>query len=959
MRNNPYVGPIPFKRGQGDCFFGRDHEAQELLWLIMAEPLVIFYAQSGAGKTSLLNAKVIPNLEDEDFMVLPVTRVVGSQISQTDPEEKENIFVFNILTGLTENDASTGNLKNVTLKSYLSTVYENQAKEEHQPILVIIDQFEELFTAYRGYWKDIKGLFVQLREAIEAVPGLGVVLTLREDYIAGLDPYLPLASTQIPARFRMERLTESAAREAIERPARKAGCPFDEGAAKALVENLCRIKVLSYESDSEKAETTTGQYVEAVQLQVVCSTIWEQLPEHTTVIHQQDIGDVDQALTKFYEKVLANTIAVQGKQTEVGERYIRRWFESYLITPSNTRGLVMQGKEKTEGLPNTVIDSLSKQHLIHEETRAGSRWYELTHDRLIEPILESNATWREKQLQPFQNIAAKWHNENHPTHLLLDIKTLQTAEQWAAKHPNMMLDFELTFLTESREAHKRAEMVARAREAGLGTNLSDLGWGVIFAAQDSQASDIRRALGDLLDHRRRQAGEKDPAYFKVFVDMDGYRPEETTSQFLRRHGVGASVATPDKMPYNLLIVGSPQVIPYAFQYGLAAQYAVGRIYFEDVADYAIYAQSVVKVESGDFALPKQMVIFGPQNPKNWAMPIVTKYLTDPLVSQLQQSPGDWRVKAVTKDQATKAQLRELLGRGQTPALLFTSTFGLGLPNAHERQLAEQGALLCQEWPGGEYTERHELITPDHYFSAQDVEKDARLLGLVAFLLTNYSAGTPQQDNFAYQDQVAQKNKDIAPYDFMARLPQRLLAHPNGGALAVIGHVERVWTTSFVSYGGQVQESALFETVLRRLMMGHTVGSAMELFRYRYAQLSANLAEALQNVVFYDEGRDNEKLVMMMTQTIDARNYVIIGDPAIRLVTKAGLELTEHPIIGAVKWEVEDKTLSASSGQSPLMSKAFTKQLTFSGVNGVTGEYLLQSIPLEEIAEEVRKLIRAE
>ena len=61
---NPYVGPRPFTRKEWERFFGREREARELLALVIAERLVLFYAQSGAGKTSLLHTRLIPQLEE-------------------------------------------------------------------------------------------------------------------------------------------------------------------------------------------------------------------------------------------------------------------------------------------------------------------------------------------------------------------------------------------------------------------------------------------------------------------------------------------------------------------------------------------------------------------------------------------------------------------------------------------------------------------------------------------------------------------------------------------------------------------------------------------------------------------------------------------------------------------------------------------------------------------------------
>ena len=59
---NPYVGPRTFTEAQGKLFFGREREARDLLARVLSERLVLFYAQSGAGKSSLIKARLIPQL---------------------------------------------------------------------------------------------------------------------------------------------------------------------------------------------------------------------------------------------------------------------------------------------------------------------------------------------------------------------------------------------------------------------------------------------------------------------------------------------------------------------------------------------------------------------------------------------------------------------------------------------------------------------------------------------------------------------------------------------------------------------------------------------------------------------------------------------------------------------------------------------------------------------------------
>ena len=185
---NPYVGPRPFEERHQDRFFGRDWEAEELVSLVVAHPAVLLYAQSGAGKTSLINAKLIPRLRDEEgLQVMPVARVRGEIPREVQPELIENLFVFNTLLGWLESGADPARLVGLSLSAFLKRWLRPQ-DEEGQPVLrlVIFDQFEELFTLYPERWMEREGFFAQVADALSEDPFLRVLFVLREEYLAQL-----------------------------------------------------------------------------------------------------------------------------------------------------------------------------------------------------------------------------------------------------------------------------------------------------------------------------------------------------------------------------------------------------------------------------------------------------------------------------------------------------------------------------------------------------------------------------------------------------------------------------------------------------------------------------------------------------------------------------------------------------------------------------------------------------
>jgi len=409
------------------------------------------------------------------------------------------------------------------------------------------------------------------------------------------------------------------------------------------------------------------------------------------------------------------------------------------------------------------------------------------------------------------------------------------------------------------------------KEGSDPAKLDEAGWGVIFRSSvDSER--LREALGPLLDLRRAQAGKRRERFFREFVGDDGYHEGDTKLAFLARHGAGPGPADPEKVPYYLLLVGDPEAIPFSFQYQLDVQYAVGRLCFDELEDYRRYAESVVAAETGGSGRAPRACFFAPANTGDPVTNSMNAHLVQPIAKEVQGNPKGWSVETVLGEEATRGRLGGLLD--EAPAFLFAACHGLGYAAGDPEQRERQGALVCQDWPGP----RPGGIDREHYFAAEDVGEGARVHGLIAFCFACFGAGTPRWDDYTRKSQGPRR--ELSSQAFLGRLPQRLLSHPRGGALAVVGHVERARGFSLVWPEAGPQITA-FESAVRRLLDGKPVGWAMEFFNQRYAELASDLAAEVEALSFGKQ-LDEKRLADLWTASHDARNYTIVGDPAVRV-----------------------------------------------------------------------------
>lgn len=454
-------------------------------------------------------------------------------------------------------------------------------------------------------------------------------------------------------------------------------------------------------------------------------------------------------------------------------------------------------------------------------------------------------------------------------------------------------DQEQAHLAELRARHADKDAQHYGVKHGIdATKLEQAGWGVIFPAHPEGSDEareqaaIREALSPLLSLRKLQATKNDERFYQEYRGPRGYNIGETKQGYLARLGAAPGPADPVKVPYYLLIVGSPQLIPFQIQYQIDVQYAVGRLHFETVQEYNNYARSVVAAETGGLSRSRELAFVGVANPNDKATELSRAHLIGPLADMAEgwgkEVPG-WKISRYFDEDANKATVSQLFGGPQTPALLLTGSHGVGFRKGDTRQLRHQGALLLQDWPGPK--DWRGPLDESLYVSGDDVRSDAGLLGLIAFNFACYASGTPEFDDFSSR-RAAKQRKPIAEQAFVAELHRKLLGHPKGGALATIGHIDRAWGCSFTwgadETGAPASQLAVFESALAALMKGIPVGMALEYFNARYAELASDLSSQIEALDFNPNAVPPATLANMWTSSNDARGYAIMGDPAVRL-----------------------------------------------------------------------------
>lgn len=460
-----YPGLKPFERNQQAVFHGRQEDVNRLSNLILRERLVVLFAKSGIGKTSLLQAGVAPELERRDFVPIML------RTERTDRPLVEAVSaVWSKAPELSGRD-TTGERNNVP-----QTLWEQLKRLEFDlnglpavPVLVL-DQFEETFTL--AHTEASRNQFLseladvangtmpeQLRSELlasfqageismetmhwwEQQPDLRIVLSIRSDFLHMLETVSGKIPGILKNRYQLLPLNREKARTAIVLPASASGnfaspvFQYEENALNQIIDFLAGKNIEEEGLITDVQRLAKKDEIEAVNLQIVCMDVEERIIDYqkeanflvtadfydgNAGLHSSILNFYSNQLQSFPKAYLDRMLqkAQQGVKIEEQDKVLtaldakdlqekaQRLIEESLITPGNRRNSVVDDTlldeyDATIDFLDTLVD---KSRLLRKEPRLDDFFYEISHDTLLPAIIESRSIRRGIEKAALEEVA--------------------------------------------------------------------------------------------------------------------------------------------------------------------------------------------------------------------------------------------------------------------------------------------------------------------------------------------------------------------------------------------------------------------------------------------------------------------------------------------------------------------------------------------------------------------------
>jgi len=436
-----YPGTRPFLEEDSHLFFGRNSDKEKLTELIVLENLVVLFGKSGYGKTSLLNAAVIPRLRGgEQHEVFKVRLIEPKRSNETRRSPLELL-----IAQLSKENISTtflpGKLDIADLSDDLTAIIWYYAKiiqlnnTDAKAITLIFDQFEELsqfsdeeieaFGRSMGTLlnlnlpKSVRNLIVQKLDTNEDYLSndekrdllkplnLKVVFSLHHDRLSLLDQLKSFLPTIFKYTYKLKPLSEQQARDGFLKPAAVAGhytspeFTYTEEVTSFIFEYLKDSKNQLIEPFQLQL---IGQHAEGIaidknkkaqriaNLKAKFIKQKEDTDEAKLELGVKDLGKPTTIFKKHYQKVIGSLSIWKRPK-------VRRLIETVLIMEGNRVPMPEVAITKRHHVTKKSLEELLDKRLLRSELNTvQDTSYELSHDSLVKPIQESAERRKRRRL---------------------------------------------------------------------------------------------------------------------------------------------------------------------------------------------------------------------------------------------------------------------------------------------------------------------------------------------------------------------------------------------------------------------------------------------------------------------------------------------------------------------------------------------------------------------------------
>jgi WD40 repeat protein len=409
----PYVGLEAFDEKTAKWFFGRDKFFSLLLQKINDSPFVFVVGVSGSGKSSLVKAKLIPEMKLRGYRVVIMK-------PWTYPTQHLKDALTSDLDGTGTNISEIE--ERIDQEGLIATI----SNFSSQKILLVIDQFEEVFTVCPN--EDERRKFIQLLVDVAQQPNsaLMIVATMRVDFLAECT-YANLGDIINKQMVCISEMNNDGLKEAIERPAKIQGYKLSEGLLDAILQDIHEernclpllefaLQELWGKRDCQRHLLTLEKYNEMGRLKGALN------------LHADKLYDLQkEAGQQWMQRIMLKLLRTGKDAKDTRQRAQRETILDLAGDDENARKLIDGVLKSLEGKSGRLL-------VAGEEN--GIAMVDLAHEALMDGW-ERFAEWRlenrdlRRLADRVEDCYQEWENKNKgDNYLLPNGLTMEAIEKW-------------------------------------------------------------------------------------------------------------------------------------------------------------------------------------------------------------------------------------------------------------------------------------------------------------------------------------------------------------------------------------------------------------------------------------------------------------------------------------------------------------------------------------------------